>query len=224
MKKTLGFMPILNNSPLFAGIPDKDIESLLGCLSAVRRSYKKGEFVFAEGDSPETVGLVLSGSAHIINEDFWGNRNIISEIGAGNLFAEAFVCAEADTLPVSVVTAENTEVLLIDYRRIVTTCSSACTFHASMVENMLKILARKNVALVEKIEHLTKRGTREMLLSYLSEQAKINKSDAFNIPFDRQELADYLAVDRSALSAEMSKMKRQGLIDYQKNHFELRKT
>jgi len=218
MKK---FIPILENSPLFAGIAEKNIESLLPCLLAEVECFEKGELVFYYGDKPKSIGLVLSGCVHIVEEDFWGNRNILSEVCSGDLFAEAFVCAGIDRLPVSAVVVQDAEIMLIDYQRIITSCSSACVFHTDLIKNMLRIIARKNTMLVNKIKHLTKRGTREKLLSYLSEQAKYARSNVFYIPFNRQELADYLSVERSALSAEMSKMRSDGLIVYRKNHFKL---
>jgi CRP-like cAMP-binding protein len=164
---------------------------------------------------------VVKGRLHIVNEDYWGNRSLLTEALPGDVFAEAAVCAGSVALPVSVVAAEGTDVLQLDYRRIITTCTSACAFHTSLVENMLKILAQKNLALVEKIEHITKRTTQKKLLSYLSEVAKHTGKGEFDIPYNRQELADYLAVERSALSAELSKMQDMGLLRFQKNHFVL---
>jgi len=211
----------MTKCPLFAGIRESNLETLLSCLPSRRKTYEKDSYIFMAGDRALDIGVVLSGRALILKEDFWGNRTILSEIEAPDLFAEAFSCAGEKTLPVSVTVTEETEVLFMDYRRIVTSCSSACTFHAALIKNMLRIMARKNIELVEKIEHITKRTTREKLLSYFSEQTRLKKSRIFEIPFDRQELADYLAVERSAMSAELSKMKDAGLLHYHKNKFEL---
>jgi CRP-like cAMP-binding protein len=208
--------------PLFAGIPEDDLASLLSCLAAVRRSYDKGKYIFSEGQRPETVGIVISGRVHILKEDVWGNRNLLAEISTGDMFAEAMVCAAVDELPISVVAVECTQTLQLDYKRIITTCHSACGFHSSLIANMLRVLARKNIQLVDKMEHITKRTTREKLLSYLSEQSKQGGAREFDIPFDRQRLADYLSVERSALSAELSRMQADGVISYHKNHFVLR--
>ena len=206
---------------LFRDIEEKQLESLLGCLTAVRRTYAKDEFVFMADDKAEAVGVVLSGGVYVIQEDFWGNRAILAHIGPGGLFGEAFSCAEVDKLPVSVVAAENSEIMLIDYRKIVTSCASSCVFHARLIKNMLRILAEKNIMLTRKMEHLSKRTTREKLLSFLSNQAATAKNSTVTIPFNRQELADYLCVDRSALSRELSSMQDEGLIKYDKNRFEL---
>lgn len=207
--------------PLFVGIEEDQLHSLLTCLSAVRRAYRKGESIFMAGTKPTTVGIVLTGAARVVQEDFWGRRMILAHIQPGGLFAEAFSCAEAAALPVSVTASDNAEILLIDYRKIVTTCSSACVFHARLVMNMLRILAQNNILLTQKMEHLAKRSTRDKLLSFLSAQAVLAGSSVIEIPFNRQELADYLCVDRSALSRELGQMCREGLLSYDRNRFEL---
>lgn len=211
-------------SPLFTGIEETQIESLLSCLSAVKRFYRKGEFVFMAGEKPASIGIVLSGGVRVLQEDFWGRRMILAHIHPGGLFAEAFSCAKKDLLPISVVASEDSEILLIDYRKIVTTCSSACVFHARLIMNMMRILAEKNILLTQKMEHLSKRTTREKLLSFLSAQAVLSGNETtIKIPFNRQELADYLCVDRSALSRELGAMQSEGLLTYEKNRFKLKR-
>jgi CRP-like cAMP-binding protein len=185
------------------------------------RSYIKGEFIFSEGEAPSRVGVVLTGSVHIIREDFYGSRVLLTVSEAPDVFGEAFACAEAAELPVSAVAASDCAVLLCDYRRIVKSCTNACEFHARLIQNMLNILANKNLSLTRKLEHLTQHNTREKLLSYLSEIARLTGNSRFTIPLNRQELADYLAVERSAMSAELSRMKTDGLLTYEKNKFEL---
>ncbi|MDR1777950.1 MAG: Crp/Fnr family transcriptional regulator [Desulfovibrio sp.] len=218
MKK---FFPILQNCRLFAGIEGTDLEKLLRCLSPLRRHYKKNEFIFVMGEIAGSLGIVLSGGVHVLQEDFWGNRSIFAHIPPGGLFGEAFSCAGMERLPVSVAAAEKTEALLLDYQRILAVCPSVCAFHAGIVKNMVRMLAQKNIMLTRKIEHVTRRNIRGKLLSYLSEQAKTAGCGVFDIPFTRQELADYLSVDRSALSNELSKMREQGMLKFRKNHFEL---
>ena len=173
------------------------------------------------GISSPITGMVETGKLQIIKEDYWGNRSIIETAGPGDVFGEAFSCAEIVPVPVSVVAAEQTRVLLFDYQKLLTTCSSSCEFHTRVIKNMIRILAEKNIMLMQKMEHITKRSTREKLLSYLSTQAFIKKSSSFDIPFNRQELADYLSVDRSAMSAELSRMRDEGMIRFKKNHFTL---
>ena len=212
----------INDNPLFARIEGEQLESLLRCLAARSRTYKKDTFVFRVEERASFVGLVLSGGVNIIQEDFWGNRTILAHMGAGDLFGEAFSCAEVEHLPVSAVATEASEIMLVDYRKIVTVCPSACIFHSQLISNMLRILAAKNIMLTRKIEHISKRTTREKLLAFLSAQAVQAKSSVVQIPFDRQELADYLCVERSALSRELGAMKKAGLLDYEKNRFVLK--
>jgi CRP-like cAMP-binding protein len=210
-----------SNCPLFIGIDDGNLTSLLACLSGTERTYKKGETVLFAGDKPTAVGIVLSGLVHIIKEDYFGNRNIIAEVGTGGLFGEALVCAEADAAPVTVIASKDSNILLVNYNRIITTCPTACTFHTTLIRNMLHLLALKNISLVDKLEHVTKRTTQEKVLSYLSGQAQRHGSNVIEIPFNRQEMADFLSVERSALSAELSRLRDDGIIRFRKNRFEI---
>lgn len=212
---------ILKKSPLFAGIDVSRLESLLVCLNAVNRKFLKDEFIFLAGSKASSVGIVVSGGVRVLQEDFWGRRAILVQLDPGELFGEAFSCAEKDALPVSVIASEACEVMLIDYRKIVGTCSAVCDVHTKLVMNMMRILAEKNILLTRKIEHLSKRTTRDKLLSFLSARAVSTGSTTVNIPFNRQELADYLCVERSAMSRELSVMQTEGLLRYDKNHFVL---
>ena len=211
----------MRNCPLFLDIDGGDLSALLKCLSAENKAYNKGGFIIRQEEKLSSVGVVLSGRVHIIKDDYFGNRNILSEICAGGLFGEAVVCAGTKNTPIGVLAAEQAEILLLDYGKIVETCRSACSFHSALIKNMLRILAKKNLTLVDKLEHITKRTTGEKIISYLSEQARLKGGPAFDVPFDRQELADYLSVERSALSAELSKLRKQGFLKFNKNSFEL---
>lgn len=212
---------LLQETALFRGIRENEIKGVLSCLSAEEKTYKKGEFIFLAGEKVRCVGIVLSGIVQVIKEDLFGNRTILTEVIKGNLFGESFPFAEEDKLPVSVMAVSDCEILFIDYKKIITTCSSACIFHFKLIENMLYILAKKNLILNEKIQIMSKRTTREKLLSYLQSQAARKGSASFGIPFNRQELADYLSVDRSAMSNELSKLREEGQISFNKNKFVL---
>nr|WP_073077606.1 Crp/Fnr family transcriptional regulator [Sporobacter termitidis] len=218
------YLPVLKECPLFAGIQEANIEQILPCLSASVRQAEKNTFIVSAEDQVNFVGLILSGSVHIVSEDFWGRKDILSQLGPGELFAESFSCAEAEHIPVSVIAVENTEVMLLSCRKLVTTCSSACVFHSRLISNMLQIIAGKNILLMQKIEQLSKRSTREKILAYLSSEAKKGGGNTFEIPFSRQEMADYLAVDRSAMSSELGRMRDEGLIDFDRNHFRLKES
>ena len=215
------FLPLLLKCPLFSGVSADNLNAMLKCLNASVRDFGKGEFVFSAGDEPRRVGVLLSGTLHITREDFYGNRILITVIEPGDLFGEAFACAEAAELPVSAVAASDCTVLLTDYLRIVKSCTNACEFHSRLIQNMLNIIANKNIQLTQKLEHVTQHNTREKLLSYLAERAQVTGRRKFTIPLNRQELADYLAVERSAMSAELSRMQSDGLLNFHKNEFEL---
>ena len=224
MKNFKKYLPFLSQVPLFQGIQPEELPGMLDCLHAKKTAYKKQDIILLEGQPAPMVGIVLSGKVQIVKEDYVGNRNIMAEISPGSLFAESYSCVHTDSLPITAVSVTESEILWIDYQHIITTCSSACQFHTKLIENMLTILASKNILLNQKIEYISKRTTREKLLSYLSDQAARFGSREFTIPFNRQELADYLCVDRSAMSNELSKLERGGLLQYHLNHFVLLNT
>jgi len=221
VNKLKKYYPVLLKSPLFHGILEKDLESMLSCLNARAAGYAGDSVVFLAGDPAARVGLVLEGAVQVVREDIFGNRAILTALMPGQLFGETFACAGVEILPVSVIAVSDCKILLLDYRRIITTCPTACVFHSRLIENMLKILAGKNLVLNQKIEALSARTTREKLLAYLVAQAGVAGSRRFTIPSTRQELADYLSVDRSALSREMGIMQKEGMIRFKKNCFEL---
>lgn len=212
---------ILKKCPLFIGISEEDIASLLNCLNARESNIKRGNIIFSAGDRPEYVGIVLEGSIHVVQEDYWGNRSILTSVQAGGLFAEAFSAAEVSVLPISVLAHSDCKILLIDCRHILTTCSNSCAFHTRLIRNLIKVVSNKNILLTQKIQHITKKTVRDRVMSYLSEYALSGGSNHFAIPFNRQELADYLSVERSALSNTLSKMREEGIIDFEKNRFTL---
>ena len=207
------------DNPLFQGIAFSDFERMLDCLSAWTSSYKKGELILLAGNTVDFVGLILSGSARIIKEDPEGRITILTELAASEAFGETFACAGISHSPVTIQAAEDSEILFFNYKRIITSCGSACPFHTKLIENMLKLIAGKNLALTQKIEILSKRTTREKLLYFFDAQRGAAKK--FTIPFNREELAHYLCVDRSAMSCELCKMRDEGLLKFRKNQFEL---
>lgn len=218
MKK---YFEILRKCPLFAQIGDDNLIAMLGCLGAKVEFFDKKYTILMEGNPARYIGIVLSGYAQIVQVDYFGNRSIVSGIGPAELFGEAFACAEIPSLPVSVIAAEPCEVMLIECSRILHTCSNSCGFHQRLIFNLMRDLATKNILFHQKLEITSKRTTREKLTAYLMLQAKKEKKNSFDIPFDRQELADYLEVDRSGLSAEIGKMKKEGIIENHRKHFVL---
>ena len=211
----------LQKSSLFAGIGEENLQKLFACLAPKERKIKKGTFVFGAGDDIRYVYLILSGSMHIIDEDFWGNSSIVETMERNTLFGEAYVFSSMQSYLVSVVAAEDSVILEMNPISLFETCATCCEYHTQLVRNTLYIVSEKIVRLTEKLGHVTRRTIREKLMSYLTKCAKQEKGAAFDIPYSRQQLADYLCVDRSALSHELSRMQRQGLIRYRKSHFEL---
>ena len=208
---------VLHQSRLFDGVNDDDIEALLSCLGAERKFYSKGEVIFAQGTTISDFAILLSGKVHLQSIDYWGRVDLLGVIGAGECFGEAYA-AGFRTLN-SAVAADDCFVLFLDAGKLMTACPSACPFHSRAMRNMMSILASRNRVLVEKAGILSRRTTREKVLSYLSKEAARQGSSSFRIPLDRQALADYLAVDRSALSLVLSKLKSEGIIDYDRNAF-----
>lgn len=218
------YMNVLRATPLFLGMSEADILTMLDCLSARCKAYKKDEYIWETGDEVQQVGLLLRGEAMVLKDDLHGNQSILADIQPSELFGEAFSCAGLTTAPVSVLAVSKCTVMLIDYKRIINTCNNTCIFHMKLIENMLKILAEKNITLTRKIKYMSQRSTRGKLLVYLSDEASKNQSSIFSIPFNRQELADYLCVDRSAMSNELSKLRAEGILDFDKNNFKFLKS
>lgn len=217
------FHPVMAQCPLFEGIRMEDLSAMMGCIGGRRVSVAKGQHVFHEGDPATHVGMVLSGAVRLVREDYYGNRSIVAHIGPAQLFGETYACAGLSALPVSIVADEDSQVLLMDCRRITVSCSSACAFHSRIIYNMLRLVADKNLMFDQKIQVTSQRGTREKLMAYLLNQAKLQNSSAFTIPYDRQALADYLEVERSGLSAVIGKLRLEGVLESERNYFKLLK-
>ncbi|MBQ8849538.1 MAG: Crp/Fnr family transcriptional regulator [Clostridia bacterium] len=218
MKK---YIPILKKTKLFAGVSEDEIVSMLSCLDARLREYKKGEYVFHQGECLGHITVLVSGELHIQRDDYWGNRAIVNRITVGEMFGEAYIAPESGAMLNDVVAVEDSSVIFFDVKRIITVCSSACRFHSMVVQNLFFAISEKNRKLIQKLGHISKRSTREKLISYLSEEAERQNSSTFTIPFNRQQLADFLSVDRSAMSNELCKMRDEGLLEFKKDRFKL---
>ncbi len=215
------YIPILKNTQLFSGTSDEDIEAMLGCLQARLCTYKKGEYVLREGERIERLMMLVKGELHIQRDDYWGNRSIISMVGVGEMFGEAYAAPESGPLMNDVLAVEDSAVIFLDIGKLLTVCPNGCKFHAMAVKNLFFAISEKNRKLVRKLGYMSRRTTREKLIAYLSEEAKRQNSGAFSIPFNRQQLADFLSVDRSAMSNELCKLRDEGLIEFEKNRFRL---
>ena len=214
-------LTILTECALFHGLREAQIREMLPCLSARQSRFRRGQFLLRAGDRVAFAGILLSGEAEVLQEDFWGNRNLLAAVEPGDLFAEAFACAHAVS-PVSVLCKTDGSVLYLNVRAVFSPCEKACAQHKALSQNLIRVLAEKNMQLNEKAGFLSQRTTREKLLAYLSAQARRAGSASFRIPFDRQQLADFLSVNRSAMSAELSRMQREGLLCADRSSFTLR--
>jgi len=195
------------------------LPKIISCLDAKIKNYHPDSWIFLSGDVIDRIGVILKGSVTIISNNENGEESIYAELLQGAIFGEVFVCARIKEIPLSVKSKEKSEVLFIDYGKIIFPCGSNCLYHRKLIENMLKLLASKNLLLGDKIEIMSKRSTREKLLCFLDIQRKGRNN--FEIGFNREEMADYLCVNRSALSNELSKMQKEGIIKYKRNKFEI---
>ena len=215
------YIRILKRTKLFAGIAENEISMMLSCLDAHMREYRKGEYVFRQGEYISTIMMLVDGELHIQQDDYWGNRSIISHISAGDMVGEAYIAPESGALLNDVVAVEDSTVIFLDAKKIMTVCSSACRFHSIVVQNLFFAISEKNRKLVMKLGHISKRTTREKLISYLSAESRRQNSSDFTIPFNRQQLADFLSVDRSAMSNELCRMRNEGFLRFDKSRFTL---
>ena len=215
------YIETLKQTKLFSDVKEDEIFAMLDCLQAKLLTFKKGEYVLQEGEQICQIMVLVEGKLLVQHNDFWGNRNIVHVIRIGESFGETYVTPESDVLMNDVIAEEDSSVIFFDVKRILTVCSSACRFHAMVVQNLFFSISEKNRKLVQKIGHMSKRSTRSKLLSYLSEEAKRQNRRQFSIPFTRQQLADFLCVDRSAMSNELCKMRDEGILQFHKNEFTL---
>ena len=218
MKK---YIEILKQTQLFAGIEDNELSAMLDCLQATIKTYKKGEYIFREGDYIDKITVLVQGKLIIQKDDFWGNRSIVSAIRVGEMFGEAYATPDSGAILNDVIAEECSTVISFNIYKLLTVCPSSCRFHSIVIQNLFFAISEKNRKLVQKIGYMSTRSTHAKLLSYLSDEAKKQRSNNFTIPFNRQQLADFLSVDRSAMSKELCKMRDEGLILFDKNRFRL---
>ncbi|MBN4069737.1 MAG: Crp/Fnr family transcriptional regulator [Alkaliphilus sp.] len=210
------------NSPIFAGMSENDITSVLNCLNAVEKHYLKRRYIWHAGDAPDYMGLVIAGQINIVKEDYVGNRTVIANIMPSHVFGESYSIAGSNVYPVSAIAATNSVVLLLNFKKLTSTCKNACVYHNKLVENMLKLIAKKNVLLNHRLDCITKKTTRQKLAFYLINEVQYKNTREITIPFNREELADYLGVNRSALSRELASLNNDGILSFNKNIFQLR--
>ena len=210
------------SSPLFDGISPEDRVAMLGCIGYHIGTFRKGEILGFENENINHIGIIISGAVDMVKEDIWGNKTLLVRMRKNELFGETFACGSNNSSLVTFLVSENAKILFVPFSRVMRSCTMACAFHHRLIENMVRIIAAKNRDLMRKVEVVSQRTIREKLLTYLSIQAQMQDSRYFEIPLGRVELAEYLCVDRSALTRELVRMKEEGLIDYDKNCFRIK--
>ena len=221
MKRLEQYYNQIKNSPVFFGMNDEELKGLLECFNARVRKYEKEEMIIRQGDIISNIYLILDGGVNIEKDSYWGRRIIISRLGKNQNLALSFVGSKNIESSVDAITVKDTLVLILSYEKCTSICQNACTRHKFLINNLFQILSKENIELIQKIENVSQKTIRDKLLTYLSNEAQRKHSNSFDIQFNRQDLADYLNVDRSAMSFELSKLQKEGLIIYNKNHFEL---
>ncbi len=212
----------IKSSPLFFGMSDEELEGILKCFNAYIKSYQSGEIIIRQSDIISSLYLVLEGKVNVEKDTYWGRRIIISKLGVNDNIAMSFVASKSMESTIDAVAAADTKLLVLNYEKCTSMCQNACTRHKVLINNMFEILAKENLNLLQKIENVSQKSIRDKLLTYLSNEARKNKNNSFEIPFNRQDLADYLNIDRSAMSFELSKLQKEGLIQYDRNQFFLK--
>lgn len=220
MKK---YIKSMKKSRLFSNLDDEEILSILSCIGATVKDFKKDEYILRIGEHLDTIMILLAGQLCIQQEDYWGNRNVLDILNTGDTFGEAYLSPHSGPLINDVIATKDSTVMRIESKRLLTVCSCTCSYHTQAVQNFIYTITEKNRMLVGKINVITKRTTRDKLITYLSQVAAKHNNSVFEIPFNRQQLADYLSVDRSAMSKELCRMRDEGFLTFDKNHFELLK-
>lgn len=218
MKRYYSFLAEI---PLFQNINYTDIDPMLKCIGGYTAEYKKGNFISISGYAINYIGVIIKGAVHMLKEDAWGNKYLFSIMREKEIFGETFICSKTSVATVSFFAETDCTILLLPSDKLVSTCTKSCDFHHKLIENLVLLTAKKNFQLMEKLDIVTKKTLREKILTYLYQQYLIYKDINFTIPMGRLELADYLCVNRSALTRELSNMKKDGLLDYDKNTFRL---
>ena len=211
----------LSDAPLFRGIPAEEVDAMLPCLGASRRAYRRGERVMRAGQVATRVGVLLEGRLHVEMPDAWGNVSVLESVGPGEPFAVAYACGKEGVLDVDVVADADSTVATLDAARVLHPCERQCACHGALVRNLLVSMANKNIAMNRRAMAMAPKTVRGKILAYLSVQQTVAGTPEFAIPFTQEKLASYLGVDRSTLSAELSALRKEGVIDYKGRTFRL---
>ncbi len=210
---------LLQNTVLFSRIKEDDIETALKELNAAEKRYKKGSVILHAGRTTDRMGIVLFGSVTIESNDIWGNRTILSHVGKGQFFAETYALLTDEPMLVDATANEDCGILFLEINRLTNTAPGNDEWRVRILNNLLTISAHKNLALSGRSFHISPKSIRGRVMSYLNSVSLQKGSRTFDIPFDRQQLADYLNIERTALSKELGRMQKEGIISVRKSHF-----
>ncbi len=215
-------LQVLKESTLFQGVDESEISEMAKCMGAYKVKYAEGEFLFRRGDRIDWIGIVLEGKVESVKEDWWGNRTVMAEYQKGQQICCEYACSPGENIDVSMIAVTQCEVMLFNIGKVANVCPTSCEFHQKLVKNLMMTLARDSISLNMRLDEMSKRSTRDKICAFLSDQARRAGSNDFFIPYNRQEMADRLGVERSAMSGELGRMQRDGIIEFEKNHFILK--
>lgn len=215
------YIETIRTHSLFSGIAEENLSAILTCLGGYLKTCRKGEIIFLSKEPVKSIGLIVKGRVRMSKEYENGDTSLLMNIEKGELLGETFACGSFLNSRVVFQAAADSEIFFLPFHKVIHTCNMTCTFHHRLIENMVRLISDKNVQLIEKMEATSRKSLRDKILTYLFHQAEKNENREFEIPLGRVELAEYLCVDRSALTRELTRMQEEGLLSYQKNKFKL---
>lgn len=211
----------LKKTPIFKETTEFECQAMMFCFKTKFKTFQKNEQIVKQGDLIEDVVLIVKGGAIAENIDLLGNVNIVSELERGDVYGLECAVAQEEVFRDTLVANQKTLVLFMNKHRIINPCFNRCKRHENVVKNIMKLVAESHIKLLDKLTHMSRKTTREKLLSYLIAESKKSRNEYFEIPFNKTELANYLSVDRSAMSTELNKMKEEGIIDFDKKRYRI---
>lgn len=212
---------VLQNNRLFLGMNPEEIDTALHALNARYQTFEKGQIILHAGGQTDCVCIVIYGSVTIENNDIWGNRTILNIIDSNDFFAETYAILKEETMMVDAVANEQSRIMFLRIGSLLEGELEPEPWSNKLVRNLLMISANKNLMLSRRSFHISPKTARGRIMAYLNSVSLKKRSRTFDIPFDRQQMADYLNLERTALSKELGRMKQEQIIDFQKNHFKI---
>ena len=211
----------LSETDLFRGIEPNDIKDMINSFNPKTKTYAKNEVIFAVSANESKIGIVMNGSVNMVVNHPWGTQSIFGRTERGGIIGGANAVFDKKPLICDTVAAENCEVMFFDMYTLLTIRKDSHKCHNKVIYNIMDIAAGKCLKFVTRMIHTSPKSLRERIMSYLAEQAMINGSNKFKVPFGRQQMADYLNVNRAAMCGELSKMQQERMIKFHKFDFEI---